>query len=351
MNNWKNNLCKITPYVPGEQPTGDIIKLNTNENPYAPSPKVKEALRAYDTGKLRLYPSIECTELKKALADTYGIDTENIFLGNGSDEVLALAFRAFFNSDLPVLFPDITYSFYDVWCELFGIKYKRIPLDKNFYIQSKDYFIPNGGIVITNPNAPTSIYKPVSEIEEIVAANTDSIVIVDEAYIDFGGTSAVGLIKKYDNLAVVHTFSKSRQLAGIRVGYLMGGKTLINALDAVKNSFNSYTLNSLSQSVALAAALDKDYLKKTASEIIKTREYTVKELSKLGFTTLPSSANFIFTTRTGTSAKALFEGLKQKGIYVRYFDKPMINDYLRVTIGTKEQMEKFITAVTELINE
>ena len=348
MQKWKENIRKIDPYVPGEQPTGkDIIKLNTNESPYAPSPSVKKVLSEYDYTGLRLYPSFVCPELKSALTENYPVNEREIFLGNGSDEVLALCFMTFFNSDKPVLFPDITYSFYDVWCSLYNIPYERVSLDSSFRFVKEDYYRENGGIVITNPNAPTSVYMELSDIEDIIRHNEDVIVIVDEAYIDFGGKSAVDLIHKYDNLVVVQTYSKSRSLAGIRVGYAFASEELINSLEAVKNSFNSYTLNSLSQAVAAASAKDKDYFNECVNKIIAARGWTVAELSKLGFETLPSKANFIFTTNRNISAEKLFNYLKSKNIYVRYFNKPRISEYLRITIGTQEQMEALIKAIKE----
>ncbi len=348
---WKNNLRNIEPYVPGEQPReSNIIKLNTNESPFPPSPKAIEAISAIDTDSLRKYPSFVCPELKSALTKSYPVKENELFLGNGSDEVLALAFMTFFNSDKPVLFPDVTYSFYPVWCNLYNIPFETIPLDENFKIRKEDYFRPNGGIVITNPNAPTGIFMSLSDIEDIVAHNQDSIVIVDEAYIDFGGESAINLIHKYDNLAVIQTYSKSRNLAGIRVGYGAMQNDLVNAMEAVKNSFNSYTLNTLSQAIATASALDTEYFKKCTSAIIENRAYTVSELDKLGFKTLESSANFIFSTHPNYNAKDIFEYLKSKSIYIRYFNKPRINQYLRITMGTKEEMTAMINALKDYIN-
>ncbi len=343
---WKDKIRNIDPYVPGEQPDGkDIIKLNTNESPYPPSPMVKKAIAEYDWEKLRLYPSFVCRGVKSALMDIYDVKEDEIFLGNGSDEVLALGFMTFFNSDKPIIFPDITYSFYDVWCELYSIPYKKAALDNSFCIVKEDYFGENGGVVIANPNAPTGIYMALDDIEDIIKHNRDSIVIIDEAYIDFGGISAAELIHKYDNLAVVQTYSKSRALAGIRVGYAMANSKLIQAMEAVKNSFNSYTLDSLSQAAAEAAARDTEYFNRCRSNIISTREWTVNELSRLGFDTLPSSANFIFTTNKNIDAKGLFEYLRSKNIIVRYFNKPRIDQYLRITIGTREQMEVLIKAI------
>lgn len=348
MQKWKQNIRDIEPYVPGEQPQNkNVIKLNTNESPYAPSPKVEKAIKEYNNGDLRLYPSFVCSNLKSALMESYPVNERELFLGNGSDEVLALCFMTFFNSKKPVFFPDITYSFYDVWCNLYNIPYKRVPLDNNFRFIKEDYYVENGGIVITNPNAPTSVYMELDEIEDIIKHNEDVIVIVDEAYIDFGGKSAVDLIHKYDNLVVVQTYSKSRALAGIRLGYAMANSELIDALEAVKNSFNSYTVNSLSQIIGAASARDKDYFKECVDKIISAREWTVEELSKLGFETLPSKANFIFTTNKNISAEKLFNYLKSKNIFVRFFNKPRISEYLRITIGTLEQMDALIKAIKE----
>lgn len=351
MKQWKDKIRNIEPYVPGEQPQiKNIIKLNTNESPYPPSPRVEEAIKSYDHTKLRLYPSFVCRELKEVLCNTYNVKADEIFLGNGSDEVLALAFMTFFNSDKAVLFPDITYSFYDVWCNLYGIPFRRVPLNEKFELATEDYYGENGGVVIANPNAPTGIFMPISELEDIIKHNQDVIVIVDEAYIDFGGESAVDLIHKYDNVVVVQTYSKSRALAGIRVGYAMAQPELIEAMETVKNSFNSYTLNSLSQIIATASAKDKEYFYECVGKIKASRKWTVDELSKLGFDTLPSSSNFIFTTNKNIKAAELFEYLRSKNIIVRYFNKPRISEYLRITIGTQEQMEKLIEGIKGYIN-
>lgn len=348
MKEWKKNIRQVEPYTPGEQPqSSNVIKLNTNENPYPPSPKVAEAIEAFAKDRLRLYPSIECPDLKKALMQNYPVAQNEIFLGNGSDEVLAIAFQTFFESEKPVLFADVTYSFYDVWCDMYRIKYKKVPLNSSFEYEPSDYYEPNGGVIITNPNAPTAIYMELDAIEDIIQHNQDVIVIIDEAYIDFGGKSAVELIHKYDNLVVIQTYSKSRSLAGIRVGYAMAQPELIAAMDAVKNSFNSYTLSMLSQTAAAASALDADYMAKTAGKIKATREWTIKELSALGFETLPSSANFIFTTNAKYKASDIFNYLKSKNIYIRYFNKPRISEYLRITIGTDEQMQALVDALKE----
>ena len=349
MKSYTDGIRVVAPYTPGEQPKmPNIIKLNTNENPYPPSPNVEKFLKETDYAALRLYPDIVSKELKETLASDYNLKDENVFLGNGSDEVLSIAIQTFYNTDEPILFPDITYSFYDVWCDFYGVKYKKIPLNNEFKIDTEDYKQINGGIIIANPNAPTGIFAPLSEIEKIIEFNPSSIVIIDEAYIDFGGESAVKLLNKYPNLVVVQTYSKSRQLAGIRVGFAFASKELINAMEAVKNCFNSYTVSTLSQNIALVAAKDKEYLKQTSNEIIKTREYTVNELKKIGFETLDSSANFIFTKNKTISAKKIFSYLKDKHIYVRYFDKPRISEFLRITIGTRKQMEILIDVLKNM---
>ena len=347
---WQDKIRKVVPYVPGEQPKiKDIVKLNTNECPYPPSPMVEKAIKEFDTKELRKYPSIEFTELKAALSAYYKVGSEQLFLGNGSDEVLAICFQTFFNSDKPVLFPDVTYSFYDVWCDLYNIPYKRVPLDESFNIIPSDYYGENGGIVIANPNAPTSVYMPLSSIEDILEHNKDVIVIIDEAYIDFGGESAVSLLDKYDNLCVVQTYSKSRALAGMRVGYAMSNKDLVFALEAVKNSFNSYPLDSIAQAAATAAALDTAYFDECRNKIINTRQRLIAELDKLGFTTLPSSANFIFTTYKNQNAKPLFEYLRSKGVIVRYFNKPRIDAYLRITVGTDSETDRLLAEIKNFI--
>ncbi len=352
MSSWKDNIRKVVPYVPGEQPKiKNIVKLNTNECPYPPSPAVEKAIAEQSKNDLRKYPSITCGELKTALEKIYPVTDDMLFLGNGSDEVLALCFMTYFNSSKPVLFPDITYSFYDVWCDLYNIRYTRVPLDEGFKIRPEDYYGENGGIIIANPNAPTSIYMPLESITDILDHNRDVIVIIDEAYIDFGGISAVSLLEKYDNLVVVQTFSKSRALAGIRVGYAMANKELIAALEAVKNSFNSYTINSLSLAAATAAANDTVYWQDCCSKIKVTRERLIQQLDALGFDTLPSSANFIFTSNKNINAKELFEYLRKSGIIVRYFDKPRINDRLRITVGTDEETDKLIACIKSYLSK
>lgn len=349
---WEENVRKVIPYIPGEQPkdTG-IIKLNTNENPYPPCDGVERTLRDFRADTLRLYPDTDSTELRDALAERYGVGYEQVFLGVGSDDVLSMAFLALFASDKPVLFPDITYSFYDVWADVYKIPYKTVPLDDNFRIDPDKFNQPNGGIVFPNPNAPTGVLESIDTVEKIVSLNKDSVVIVDEAYIDFGGVSAVGLVEKYDNLLVVQTFSKSRSLAGARIGFAIGSRRLIKYLNDVKFSVNSYTMNRLTQACGLASVLDEQYFCDTVKKIVKTRERLKDELFSLGFKLTDSMANFVFASHKDVSAKILFEELKKRKIFVRYWDKPRINNYLRITVGTDEQTDKLIEALKEILSE
>lgn len=350
MKPWEANIRKVVPYTPGEQPNeSGMIKLNTNENPYSPAPGVEKALKALDTDTLRLYPDPTAGDLVHSIAAFYGLKDEQVFTGVGSDDVLAMCFLTFFNSEKPILFPDITYSFYDVWADLFRIPYERPALDEEFHIRKEDYFRENGGIVFPNPNAPTGVEMPLSEIEEIVAKNPESIVIVDEAYVDFGATSALPLIEKYDNLLVVQTFSKSRSLAGMRIGYAFGNPELIKYLNDVKYSFNSYTMNRPSILLGTASIEDDVYFKETVEKIVNTREWFKAEMKKLGFTFPDSKANFLFASHPKVPAKEIFEAAREKDIYVRYFDKPRINNYLRITIGTDEEMEKFLKFLTSFL--
>ena len=340
---WEANVRTVIPYVPGEQPKRkDIIKLNTNECPYAPAPGIKKALEAYEIDALRLYPDPNTADLVNALADTYKVDSENVFVGVGSDDVLAMAFLTFFNSGKKILFPDITYSFYDVWEDLYRIPYDMQPLDEDFCIRKEDYFKDNGGIIFPNPNAPTGVDMPLSDIEEIIAKNPDVVVIVDEAYVDFGCKSALPLIEKYDNVLVVQTFSKSRALAGIRIGYAFGSKKLIKYLNDVKFSFNSYTMNRLTTVVGCACLEDKSYFEECVLKVISTRERSKQRLAELGFSFGDSKANFIFASHKSVSAKDIFEALKEAGIYVRYWNKPRINNHLRISIGTDEEMDTML---------
>ena len=342
MSGWQKNVRKVVPYVPGEQPKNrNVIKLNTNENPYPPSPKVEEVLRT--TRDLRLYPDPAASELVEAIATYKGLSPEQVFPGVGSDDVLAMAFLTFFNSDKPVLFPDISYSFYEVWADLYGIQYRKKPLDDAFHIRKEDYYEENGGIIFPNPNAPTGVAMPLSEVEDILIHNPDVVVIVDEAYVDFGGETALPLIDRYDNLLVVQTFSKSRSMAGARIGYAMGSKELIRALNDVKYSFNSYTMNRPAILMGKASIEDEDYFCRTRDRILATREWFKKELSSLGFTFPDSKANFVFARHENIKAKDIFQAAREAGIYVRYFEKPRIDNYLRITIGTDEEMREFIT--------
>lgn len=347
---WTKNLRNIEPYVPGEQSKDkDIVKINANENPYPPSPKAAEVLKSFDTNKLRFYPSANSTKLKEAIAKYYKVDVSNVFVGNGSDDVLAVAFQSFFNSEKPIVYPDLTYSFYPVWCSLFGIKYKNYPVGDDFRINPEDYKEKNGGVVIPNPNAPTSLGEGLDFVEKILYYNQDSVVIIDEAYVDFGGTSSVPLIEKYENLLVTGTFSKSRSLAGLRIGFAIGSKALIDVMEAVKNSYNSYTVDSLSIEMGAASIEDDEYFKSTCKKVIKTRERVTLELEKLGFDVLDSQTNFIFATHNKHNMKSLFEYLKTQKVFIRYFSLPRIENYVRITIGTNEEMDIFLEKTKEFI--
>lgn len=343
MENWESYVRKVTPYVPGEQPDEeDMIKLNTNENPYPPAPGVRRALAALDADEMRLYPEPTCKVLVDAIAEYYGLGSDQVFVGVGSDDVLAMIFLTFFNDKRPILFPDITYSFYDVWADMLRIPYEVKPLDEQFLIRKEDYYGENGGIIFPNPNAPTGILQSLSEIEDIIAHNRNVIVVVDEAYIDFGGESALPLIEKYDNLLVVQTFSKSRSLAGLRIGYAMGQPKLIRYINDVKYSFNSYTMNRAALTLGVEAIRDRAYFEETRDKVIATREWTKRELTRLGFSFGDSMSNFIFATHERVPAEVLFMALKKEHIYVRYFSRERINNYLRISIGTQEEMEILI---------
>ena len=348
MSAWEANVRRVDPYVPGEQPKEkDIIKLNTNENPYPPSPKV--LAKAFELEKLRLYPDDKATLLVDEIAGYHGIKSSQVFVGVGSDDVLAMAFMTFFNSEKSILFPDITYSFYDVWAELFGIPYERLALDDSFNINAEDYYKENGGVVIANPNAPTGIARPISFIEDILKHNQDVVVIVDEAYVDFGGESALPLIDSYDNLLVVRTFSKSRSMAGLRIGYAMGSEKLIKYMSDVKFSYNSYTMNMPSIILGAESIKDDKYFKETVAKVVKTREWFKTEVEKIGFKVLPSATNFIFMSHDKISAKEIFDKARANKIFVRYFNKPRIDNYLRVTIGTRKDMETFLELLKNII--
>ncbi|MCD7981525.1 MAG: histidinol-phosphate transaminase [Clostridiales bacterium] len=343
MRAWESNIRRVTPYTPGEQPkkTG-IIKLNTNENPYPPAPGVERALRETDAGRMRLYPDPTASVLVEAVAKNKDLRPEQIFVGVGSDDVLAMCFLTFFNGAKPILFPDITYSFYDVWADVFRIPYETPALDENFDIDPRDYYRENGGVIFPNPNAPTGVECPQEAIEDILRHNQDVIVIVDEAYVDFGAASALPLLKKYDNLIVVQTFSKSRSLAGMRIGFAMANPELIRYLNDVKYSFNSYTMDQTALALGVASIEDTAYFETTTARIAATRERTKKRLSELGFSFRDSRSNFIFATHKSCPAKELFDALRAQDIYVRYFPKPRIDNYLRITVGTDEEMDIFL---------
>lgn len=346
---WSQVVRELEPYVPGEQPQIDgLIKLNTNESPYPPSPEVIKLMTHDAIDRLRLYPDPNSKKLKNTIANYYKVDAEQVFVGNGSDEVLAIAFMAFFQQDKPLLFPDISYSFYPVYCKLFNITAQQIPLRDDFTINFNDYPQANGGIIFPNPNAPTAIGKPLADIEALLQQNTHSVVIVDEAYVDFGGETAISLINKYPNLLVVQTLSKSRSLAGARVGFAVGNKDLINGLDRVKNSFNSYPLDRLAEAATIAAFEDDAYFQTCRNKIITTREWTAKELQALNFDVLPSQANFVFAKPKANNAAELAQKLREHKIIVRYFNTPRINQFLRITIGTDEQMQQLIAVLKKL---
>ena len=344
MSAWETNVRRVTPYTPGDQPDRPkMIKLNTNENPYPPAPGVEKALKEFQTDRLRLYPDPAASMLVNALAERYHVKKEQVFVGVGSDDLLAMAFLAFFHSQKPILFPDITYSFYPVWAEEFRIPYETVPLDQEFRMVKEDYFRENGGVIFPNPNAPTSLELGHKEAEEIIRHNQDAVVIVDEAYVDFGAESVLDLVEKYDNLLVVQTFSKSRSMAGMRIGFAVGSPLLIRYLNDVKYSFNSYTMSQAALSLGVQAVLDEEYFQETTKKIINTREQAKKRLAELGFTVLDSKTNFLFITHPKYDAKELYEALKKADIYVRYFGALRISQYLRVTVGTDEQMEALYT--------
>lgn len=352
MKKWEENVRKVIPYVPGEQPKADkLIKLNTNENPYPPSPQVEKALKEIDVDRMRLYPDPAASVLVEAIAEFYQLQPEQVFVGVGSDDVLAMIFLTFFNAKTPILFPDITYSFYDVWADMLRIPYETIPLTQDFTIRKEDYCRANGGMIFPNPNAPTGIAMELDEIEEIVKANQDVIVVVDEAYVDFGAVSALPLIEKYENLLVVQTFSKSRGMAGMRIGYAMGNPVLIKYLNDVKYSFNSYTMDQTTLTLGTAAIKDRAYFEETVHKVMETREWTKKELAALGFVFGDSKANFIFASHPQIPAEELFLALREAKIIVRYFKKPRIDNYLRITIGTQEEMETFIAFLKEYMKK
>ncbi|MFC1393633.1 histidinol-phosphate transaminase [Acinetobacter junii] len=351
---WSPEVRDLEPYVPGEQPKiQNLLKLNTNENPYPPSPKVVDAVQAvltHQADALRLYPDPDATALKQAIAKQQNVDVSQVFVGNGSDEVLAHIFKAFFIQQEPILYPDITYSFYPVYSQFFGVQTKQIPLNEKFEIDISDYEQENGGIIITNPNAPTSIALGLDKIEQVLKANPNRVIVIDEAYVDFGAESAVELVSRYENLVVCQTTSKSRSLAGLRVGFAIAQAHLIAALEAVKNSFNSYPIDRFAIAAAVASFEDQDYFQEQCEKVIASREKLVANLTKLGFNVLPSKANFIFATHSLHDAAQLAEKLREQGIIVRYFNKPRINQFLRITIGSDEQNQRLVDTLKMLIS-
>lgn len=343
---WSPFVKALVPYVPGEQPKlARLVKLNTNENPYGPSPKALEAMRGEINDSLRLYPDPNGDHLKQAVADYYGIPAAQVFVGNGSDEVLAHIFHGLFQHDAPLLFPDISYSFYPVYCGLYGIAYEQVPLDEQFQIRVEDYRKPNAGIIFPNPNAPTGCLMPLQAIEQLLQQNPDSVVVVDEAYIDFGGQTAISLVDRYDNLLVTQTLSKSRSLAGLRVGLAVGHPDLIEALERIKNSFNSYPLDRAAIVGAAAAFADRAYFQQTCQKVIDSREALVDELQARGFEVLPSAANFVFARHPRHDAAALAARLREQGVIVRHFKQARIDQFLRITIGTPEMNQALLDAL------
>ncbi|MBR1757764.1 MAG: histidinol-phosphate transaminase [Lachnospiraceae bacterium] len=352
MSAWEMNVRRVVPYVPGEQPQfAEMIKLNTNENPYPPAPGVKKAIAGVSEDAMRRYPDPDASALVEAIANYHGVAKEQVFVGVGSDDVLAMAFLTFFAGGKPILFPEITYSFYDVWAELFRIPYERPALLEDFHLDVNAFLKENGGIVIANPNAPTSIAEPLSVVEEIVKGNPASVVIVDEAYVDYGKESALPLVDQYDNLLVVRTFSKSRSMAGMRIGYAIGSPALIRAMLDVKFSYNSYTMNAVTIAAGVASIEDDAYFKENVAKVIATRERTTKALEVLGFDVIPSQTNFVFATHPEMLAGDLFAKLRERRIFVRYFKKARIDNYLRISIGTDEEMDCLMKALAEILNE
>ena len=348
---WEENVRRAVPYIPGEQPKDtNVIKLNTNENPYPPAPAVRDILDGFDISRMRLYPTPDASELTNAIAERYGLKPSQMFVGVGSDDVISMAFLTFFNSDKPIFFPDITYSFYDVWADIYRIPYKTMPLRSDLTINADDYKQQNGGIIFPNPNAPTGILESVDMIEDIIKANPDCVVMIDEAYIDFGGESCLPLIEKYENLLVIQTFSKSRSMAGMRIGFAMGSEKLIKYMNDVKFSINSYTMNTVTQICGAAAVRDEEYFRDTVQKIIDTREYSKKKLTELGFKFPDSKSNFIFASPQKKSAEYVFTELKKRKIFVRWWDKPIIRDYLRISIGTPDEMNALFEALEEILN-
>ncbi|TVP57378.1 MAG: histidinol-phosphate transaminase [Halomonadaceae bacterium] len=349
---WNDRVRGLTPYTPGEQPKlENLVKLNTNENPFGPSPQVIAAIKGVLDEGLRLYPDPDGQSLRRAIADWYQVTPQQVFLGNGSDEVLAHIFQGLFQTGQPVLFPDITYSFYPVYCGLYGLEAVTVPLDEGFRIDPAGFRQANGGVIFPNPNAPTGCLLPLAQVEEILQANPHRVVVVDEAYVDFGGESAIALVDRYDNLLVTQTLSKSRSLAGLRVGFAVGHEDLIAGLERVKNSFNSYPLDRLALAGAEAAFADGEYFQYTRNAVIAEREKLELGLQALGFNVLPSAANFLFVRHPEHDGAGLVQGLRQRGVIVRHFNKPRIDQYLRITVGTPEQNISLLDALPLVINE
>ncbi len=343
-------LRKIEPYVAGSQPAEkNIIKLNTNENAYGPSPAVHQALASFDAHQLRKYSTLDQTALRQALSDQLGVPTDQFIIGNGSDDILSMAFLAFFNSEEKIIFPDLTYGFYKVWADLYRIPFREVPLTSSFEIDTQDYLVENGGIILTNPNAPTGIYKPLDQIEEIVKVNQSVVVIIDEAYINFGGETALPLLEKYDIVFITRTFSKDASLAGLRVGYGIGSPKLMAVINAVKNSVNPYNVDSIAEALGTAAVRSWDYYEDICAKIMATRDWFSQELQAIGFDVLPSKTNFVLVKPYGVTAGQLFAYLQSKKIYVRYFPKvERISDRLRISIGTQDEMERVLMTIQEL---
>ena len=347
---WSDVVRRLTPYVPGEQPRGQkLVKLNTNESPYEPSPRVLEAIAATRGAELRLYPDPDSGALRRAFAGYCGLGPEQVFMGNGSDEVLAHTFLGLLRHELPIQFPDVTYSFYPVWCDLYGVAYRKVPLAADYSVDPDAYAKEHGGIVIPNPNAPTGMAMSLDDIRALLGKNPHAVVVIDEAYIDFGGASAVPLIAEYDNLLVIQTLSKSRALAGLRVGAALGQAHLIEGLERVKNSFNSYPLDCVAQRGAVAALEDVAYFRAICARVVASRERLARELAGLGFEVLPSAANFLLVRYPGWEGRVLFSALRERGIIVRYFDQPRIDDYLRISVGTDEQCDALLAALREIL--
>lgn len=352
MKEFEKNIRRVEPYVPGEQPQTKVIKLNTNENPYPPAPGVLRAMKEMETqiDSLRLYPDPTSDSLVSELADYYHVGKDQVFVGVGSDDVLAMCFLTFFNSEKPIFFPDITYSFYKVWADLYRIPYECKPVDENFRIRKEDYYGENGGVIFPNPNAPTSIYENLKFVEDIIQHNQDVIVIVDEAYIDFAGESAMSLLDKYENLIITQTFSKARSMAGMRIGYAIASPLLIKYLNDAKYSFNSYTMNKTSLVYGVEAVKDKVYFEEVVDKIVETRDWAAEQFTELGFVFPKPSGNFLFVSHPDHDARELFCAMKEAGIYVRYWNQERIKDYMRVTVGTREEMEELFAFLRKYMN-